>query len=305
MTGQQFQCFRHGNTIEKVCVRATLSSTNNNGASSYYVGLEDVRDVFPQALRFKLNENPVPFLLGPDERRIEPLRIAFYPDNILEVITGSPQSTTAVLSPTFMNLDIWSSQHHLLSSPNLLLSFNSSHNVGEHEQAKMIKSGLAQRLEDIEKILTENKESSQEMKEMGRQITNLTQEVKGHYNKVMAPQLETKEKDDEVAFIQSQMLELQNQMLKLQNQVLDLQNQAFGKPAIFQKHAHAIFAQNSELHECPIPRLFIILPVDITTWNSTRVLKNKFRLHFLCECEDHAMEAAKSNENQIHIARHE
>ncbi|KAF8972392.1 hypothetical protein BGZ46_010123 [Entomortierella lignicola] len=203
--------------------------------------------------------------------RIEPLRIAFYPDNTLEVIMGSSQSTTAVLSPKIMNLEIRSSQHHLVSSPTLLLSFNSSHNVGEHEQAEMIKSGIDQRLSDIEKILRENKKTSQEMKEMRRQITKLMQEVKEHNNKVMALQLEAREKDDKVALIQSQMLELQNQDLDLQNQALD-------KPAILQKHAH---------------------------WDPIRILENKFRLHFLCEFGDHTMEASKSKENQIHIGKHD
>ncbi|KAF9205871.1 hypothetical protein BGZ49_003388 [Haplosporangium sp. Z 27] len=298
MTGQQFQCFRQGDTIEKVCVRITQTSTNNNGTSSYYVSLDDVRDVFPQALRFKLNENPVPFLLGPDERRIEPPRIAFYPGDVLEVIIGSSQPTTVIHPPTVRNFYILPSQHHLFSSSNLPQSFNFSHGAGELEQVEMINSGLAQKLSDIEKHLVENKENSQEMKEMRRQITDLLLEVKEHNNKVMALQLEAKEKDDKVALIQSQMLELQNQ-------VLDLRNRGPDKPSILQKHALTIFAQNFEIHEYPIPQLFIILPVDKTTWNSTRVLENKFRLHFLCEYGDHTMEASKGNENQIHIARHE
>ncbi|KAF9205872.1 hypothetical protein BGZ49_003389 [Haplosporangium sp. Z 27] len=298
MTGQQFQRFRHGDTIEKVCVRTTQTSTNNNSASSYYVSLEDVQDVFPQALRFKLNENPVPFLLGPDERRIEPLRIAFYPDGVLEVIIGSSQPTTVIHSPAVRNLYILPSQHHLFSSSNLPQSFNPSHGDGELEQVEMINSGLAQKLSDIEKHLVENKENSLEMKEMRRQITDLLLEVKEHNNKVVALQLEAKEKDDKVALIQRQMIELQNQ-------VIDLPNQALDRLAILQKHAYAIFIQNFELHEYTIPRLFIILPVDKARWNPTRILENKFRLHFLCEYGDHTMEASKGNENQIHIAKHE
>ncbi|KAF9205873.1 hypothetical protein BGZ49_003390 [Haplosporangium sp. Z 27] len=256
MTEQQFQRFRQGNALEKVCVRATRFSTNNNSTPSYHVSLEDIRDVFPQAIRFELNEGPVPFLLGPDEKRIEPPCIAFYPNDVIEVITASPQPTTVVDSPTIMDLDIRSPQYHLLSSPNLLLPFNSSHDANEFKQ------------------------------------------VEANDSKMKALQLEAKEKDERMALLQKQMLELQNQ-------TLDLQNQALDKPAVLQKHAHAIFARNSELHECPIPRLFIILPVDTTTWNSTRVLENKFRLHFLCEFGDHTMEESKSNENQIHIARHE
>ncbi|KAF9176421.1 hypothetical protein BGZ49_006284, partial [Haplosporangium sp. Z 27] len=170
---------------------------------------------------------------------IEPLRIAFYPDYVLDVITTSSQSTTVVDSTTARNIDVRLSQHHLFSSSNLPQSFNSSQGAGEFEQVEMIKSSLAQNQSDIEKVLVENKENSQEMREMRRQIMDLVQEVKEHNNKVMTLQLEAKEndfkvaalqleakengskmmalqqeakeKDDRVAFIQSQMLELQNQ----------------------------------------------------------------------------------------------
>ncbi|KAF8962805.1 hypothetical protein BGZ46_001104, partial [Entomortierella lignicola] len=265
MTEQQIQRFRHGDAIEEFCVRVTQASTNNNSASSYYVSLEDVRDVFPQALRFKLNANPVPFLLGPDERRIEPLRIAFYPDDVLEVITGSPQSTTAVHSPAVKNLDIQPSQHHLLPSSSLPQSFSSSQGADEFEQAEVTKYGLAQNLSDIEKHLVENKEASQEMKEMRRQITNLLQEVKEHNDKVMALQLETKENGSKMMALQLEVKEKDDKVTFIQSQMLELQNQVLDKPGILQKHAHSIFTQSFELHECPIPRLFIILPVDKTT----------------------------------------
>ncbi|KAF9205874.1 hypothetical protein BGZ49_003391 [Haplosporangium sp. Z 27] len=311
MTGQQFQCFRHGNTIEKVCVRITQVSTNNNGTSSYYVILDDVRDVFPQAIRFKLNENPIPFLLGPDGRRIEPLRIAFYPDDVLEVITALSQSTTTVHSPTIRNLDIQPSQRHLLSSSNLPQSFSSFQGVDEFEQAEVTKSGLAQNLSDIEKHLVENKEASQEMKEMRRQIMNLMQEIKERNDRVIMPQLEAEGNDSQMKALQLEVKEkddkaalIQNQVLELQNQIFDLQNQALDRLAILQKHAHTIFSQNFELHEHPIPRLFIILPVDKTKWDTIRVLENKLRLHFLCECGYHTMEASKSDENRIYIAKH-
>ncbi|KAF8977729.1 hypothetical protein BGZ46_007159 [Entomortierella lignicola] len=191
-------------------------------------------------------------------------------------------------------------------------SFNSSQGASEFEQVEMIKSSLAQNQSDIEKILAENKENSQEMREMRRQITDLIQEVKEHNNKVMTLQLEVKENDSKVAALQQEAKEkddrvalIQSQMLELQNQFLDLQSQALDKPAILQKHAHAIFAQKFELHEYPIPRLFIILPADKSKWNPTNILENKFRLHFLCECGGYSMEASKSNENQIHIAKHE
>ncbi|ORZ21943.1 hypothetical protein BCR41DRAFT_350274 [Lobosporangium transversale] len=114
--------------------------------------------------------------------------------------------------------------------------------------------------------------------------------------------LETEEKNNE-------MIKLQDKMLKMQLEAREekddkIQHQALDKFTILQKHAHAILTQGLEPHECPIPRLFIILPVDHTKWDSMNVLKNKFRLHFLCECGNHTAMASKSTESQIHITKH-
>ncbi|KAF8985335.1 hypothetical protein BGZ46_004900, partial [Entomortierella lignicola] len=280
MTEHLYQRIQLDNTIEEVCI----GTTPNNDPSSYYVLLKDIQDVFRNAQRFKRDGHPVPFLVNPDGERIEPLRIAFYPNDILEVITDPSQSTAVVLSSTIRRLDIQSSRHLLSSSTDLLRSFNSSRVAGEIEQVEMTKSELALNLRVIEQHMAMSSENSQEMKNMQSQIKNLL--------------LEAKEKDDKMALMNSQTIDMQKR-------TPDLQNQALDRLAIIQKHAHAILVQNFELHEYPIPRLFIILPVDKSKWDPTRVLENKFRLHFLCECGDHTMETSKSMENQIHIAKHE
>ncbi|KAF8982595.1 hypothetical protein BGZ46_000999 [Entomortierella lignicola] len=314
ITDHLYQRIQLDNNIDEVCIR----TTPDNNLSSYYVLLKDIQDVFQNAQRFKRNGHPVPFLISPDGERytlltkIEPLRIAYYPNDILEVIADPSESTAVVHSPTIRKLDIQSSRHLLSSSSNLLQSFNSSRDAGEFEQTEMIKSGLIQHLSDIEKHLVDNKEDSREMKDMQMKITNLLLEAKYKDDKILALQLEAKEKDDkmlapqlEAKALQLESKEKDDKMALMQNQMIDLQNQALDRLAILQKHAHAILVQNFELHEYPIPRLFIILPVDKSKWDPTRVLENKFRLHFLCECGDHTMEASKSKENQIHIARHE
>ncbi|KAF8966212.1 hypothetical protein BGZ46_000404, partial [Entomortierella lignicola] len=190
----------------------------------------------------------------------EPLRIEFYPDDVLEVITDV-QATR--------NLDSEASNLHPSSSTSLQ-SFNSSQIAGEFEQVAISKSNIALNLKAIENHMAVSNENSQEIKTL---------------------LLEVKEKD--------------NQIHLMQNQLLDLQQQALDRLTIIQKHAHAILVQNFELHEYPIPRLFIILPVEKSKWDPTRILENKLRLHFLCECGDHTIDAIKSSENQIHIAKHE
>ncbi|KAF8982665.1 hypothetical protein BGZ46_000848 [Entomortierella lignicola] len=269
--------------------------------------MEDIRDVFPHAVRFKLNGDPIPFLRDTHGKRFEPLRIDFYPSDILEVLTDPPPSTitkAVIHSLTRGKSDIQFSQDLLSSSSALLQSYNSSHNAGELEKADIIKSGLVQKLGAIEMHMAVSNENSQEMKEMQMKITNLLQETKENNEKMMALQLEAKENNDKMMALQLEAKEKDDKMALMQNKMLDLQHQALDRLVILQKHANAILVQNFELHEYPIPRLFIILPVDKSKWDPTRILENKFRLHFLCECGDHTIESSKSSENQIHLAKH-
>ncbi|KAG0376463.1 hypothetical protein BGX24_007725 [Mortierella sp. AD032] len=63
-----------------------------------------------------------------------------------------------------------------------------------------------------------------------------------------------------------------------------------------------------ELHEYPIPRLFIILPKDISEGKPAGLPNNHFQLYFLCECGEHTKMLYGDNTNiphLIHIAKHE
>ncbi|KAF9914234.1 hypothetical protein BX616_008693 [Lobosporangium transversale] len=282
MTEQKYQQFRKvdNDSIEKVCVRTNSVSTSNGG-SAYCLWLQDIREVFPDAARFKLDGHPIPFLLDVDGNKIEPPRIAFYPDKILDVIAEVPQICSCSSNSNNNNSAIITSRNstNLSSSQDLLplsspaQSSNSSLATCNNGQSEMISPSLEKAME-------------------------LLQEVKG--------------RGDEMLKLQSVIFELQAEMLKLQlearekdEMIISLQHQALDTIATLQKHANAILTQNFELHEYPIPRLFIILPVDAAKWDPMNVLRNKFRLHFLCECGEHTVNTSKSSHNQIHIAKHD
>ncbi|KAF9080249.1 hypothetical protein BGX27_005573, partial [Mortierella sp. AM989] len=171
-----------------------------------------------------------------------------------------------------------------------------------------IKSELAQTLCALEKHMehaTGNKEILQELTSMRREIKDLLLKAEDKNNEMLALQQEAKEKDDKMLRLQLEAKEKDDEMLRLQQEAKERDELILDRLAILQKHAHAILVQNFELHEYPIPRLFIILPVNPTKWNPKNVLENKFRLHFLCECGDHTLKSSNSSQNQIHIARHE
>ncbi|KAK3825440.1 MAG: hypothetical protein J3Q66DRAFT_436511 [Benniella sp.] len=100
-------------------------------------------------------------------------------------------------------------------------------------------------------------------------------------------------------------------------EILRLQTSTVEKLKTIHDQTNKILTQTFELHEYPIPRLFIILPKeDLTSQGLGPQLVDKFRLHFLCDCGEHTKPPPeyrnKSGASQgkplphcIHIAPHE
>ncbi|KAK3819378.1 MAG: hypothetical protein JOS17DRAFT_777960 [Linnemannia elongata] len=82
-----FQQFRLGNDIESLALRRDTHGTP-------YSQMTDITDIFPGALRFKVNGVNILFLENEHGQRYEPTRIAYYPDAITDVVT-----VASVLSP--------------------------------------------------------------------------------------------------------------------------------------------------------------------------------------------------------------
>jgi hypothetical protein len=98
--------------------------------------------------------------------------------------------------------------------------------------------------------------------------------------------------------------EMQKRLNANQGEMRRLQIQALDRLALIQKSAQALFTQTYELHEYPIPRLFIVLPQDNSSWHPLDHLSNKFRLYFLCECGEHTKSTNSRIPHHIHLAKH-
>ncbi|KAI8598215.1 hypothetical protein EDD21DRAFT_193477 [Dissophora ornata] len=89
------------------------------------------------------------------------------------------------------------------------------------------------------------------------------------------------------------------------DQVLLKQQQALDQLSVIKSRVEAIFTQNYELHECPIPRLFIVLPKPLRRRDKVvKHVSRRFRLYFLCECGTHTMSEGCATEHKIHLAKH-
>ncbi|KAF9910161.1 hypothetical protein BX616_010927 [Lobosporangium transversale] len=317
MMKDQFQQLRKANSdiIEKVCVRIAPTSRSNGSNSSFYVTLQDIRNVFPDAHRFMLDGSLIPFLVDGSGNRIDPLRIAFYPDKVLDVVAEGPKpcninnslnsdsnsgSDTTISLPTLKKSVYLASQELLQSLSVLIQSFSSSLVTHENTQKGMTKSDL----EQIEILLLYVKKRDEGMLKLQSEMHSLRLKAKENDKvtklqlEVLKLRLESKEKDEKI-------INLQHQALSRPTIIQEHANQAPDRATILQKHAEAILAQNYELYEYPLSRLFIILPVDSTKWDPTNVLRNKVRLYFLCEYGDHSIKTRKDSHDQIHIVKHE
>ncbi|KAF9954439.1 hypothetical protein BGZ72_004601 [Mortierella alpina] len=96
------------------------------------------------------------------------------------------------------------------------------------------------------------------------------------------------------------------------DEVLQRQQQTNDRLEVLQQTADAILIQNYELHEYPIPRLFVVLPENINpnqiedgstsspgeepsgflekvwNWDPRSLVEERFKLYFLCECGEYS-----------------
>ncbi|KAG0373856.1 hypothetical protein BGX24_011165, partial [Mortierella sp. AD032] len=100
-----------------------------------------------------------------------------------------------------------------------------------------------------------------------------------------------------------------DRILELQEAQMDNDKRMMAKLALIHNKVSAILTQTYELHEFPIPRLFIILPKEVIPKREKigTIFIKRFRLYFLCECGEHTrpVEGPPSSlSHEIHLAHH-
>ncbi|KAG0052967.1 hypothetical protein BGZ83_001843 [Gryganskiella cystojenkinii] len=81
-------------------------------------------------------------------------------------------------------------------------------------------------------------------------------------------------------------------------------NRIIDRLILVQRKTEAILTQQLELAEYPIPRLFIVLPEEVTKYDPGNWFRTKFRLHFICECGEHTKIPGSKHPNHLHLAKH-
>ncbi|KAF9293296.1 hypothetical protein BGZ88_005549 [Linnemannia elongata] len=136
-------------------------------------------------------------------------------------------------------------------------------------------------------------------------------------NVMLQEQAASKEREERMLQEQAESRIKEEQMLKMQQETID-------RLIVNQQRVDALLVQNYELHEYPIPRLFVVLPDSFSDWDPRNFLMERFRLYFLCECggdcgsdtgqsaslEQPGIDATMDTKpipvkNSIHLAKHE
>ncbi|KAF9105840.1 hypothetical protein BGX29_011243 [Mortierella sp. GBA35] len=143
-----------------------------------------------------------------------------------------------------------------------------------------------------------------------QEVESIKQEMTQYHEKLQNEVAKNTNLQNELNKTAKRILELQEVALDTDKRMLLLQQQAMDRLALILNKATAILTQTYELHEFPIPRLFIILPKeDITKREKIGTMfVKRFRLYFLCECGEHTkpIDGIPSTlSHDIHLARHD
>ncbi|KAI8603156.1 hypothetical protein EDD21DRAFT_442262 [Dissophora ornata] len=317
------QAFRSNLSLKIIHIPAKYDSTTNH----YFIRWDDIKQCFENAKYILNGDEVVTFITGDDFEDLIPRRISYHDGVVLEVVTDSkasqPVSTaneeqqhiTVVSSTTNFHSEastppsrvdtgeIQSLPQQLSSlsivadavdigatSDSLVTYFTGTH-PNENASFQSYKDMFTSHFEVLKAGQVHQATSTQNLQVALDKIKTLQDQVI-----LMQQQMDTK---------QNQALLIQQQIDAKQDQMLLLQNQAVVILSTIQNKIQSVLTQTYELHEYPIPRLFIVLPKAKRIRDTLgKPFSNEFRLFFLCECGAHTM-SGESTIPYVHLAKHE
>ncbi|KAF9931652.1 hypothetical protein BGZ65_004788 [Modicella reniformis] len=304
---------------------------------------KDILQYFESAKGVMNGEDAILFLTDEDLEDLVPLRIAHHPGVILDVVIGNSEQgesgrdvlnmTTAgaaidvdkaciqfpegctttdisLLTRDVAMLDTSGDQSIVMYSRDMskearlsLLSYNQLYSScfqaimsGQATQAADIKQSMDQHFDRLQVEMDKNKALQEQLVQMQQQMEIKQQQMQLLQEHTRGQLLEK----------QQQMQELQQKMNEKQDHILQMQQRTLDRLAVIQTRIQALAIQTYELHEYPIPRLFIVLPKTMRLRDKlAKPFAEQFRLYFLCECGAHTMSEDSKILHEIHLAKHE
>ncbi|KAG0322222.1 hypothetical protein BGZ99_003421, partial [Dissophora globulifera] len=191
-------------------------------------------------------------------------------------------------------------------SSNHIVQLASKNAKASDSQAQLQK--LSANMEQMISFQKASDAKQEEIKQLQKQVLEQQEEqqkkILEHHEEIKGLQKQALEKQEKMDRLQIEMSQLQ---IQNQEELRQMYIEAMGQLVVLQSRVQAVLTQTFELHEYPIPRLFIVLPQDPSGWDTVNPFSNKFRLYFLCECGEHTRLANSKTKipHHIHLAKHE
>ncbi|KAF9177643.1 hypothetical protein BGZ51_008505 [Haplosporangium sp. Z 767] len=298
---------------------ASIEAKVDLNSGEYIVLWSSIQLVFQNVRCVQHGIRAIECLIDPTTwKPFNPPRIKYYPGVTLEVVSNQLEpSNTAVISHAEPRTSILSNLHissAACSGATRLKEDVSSMTLGHRRQPMKYQPTRlwGKTLESLSTGMTPVGQAPMEAysRFLEAQIGNVmashnqqqNEAIKAHMNSVLAKFLEEHEKQHtELKMNQAEILEMQRRMQRMQEEALD-------RLLVIQSNVKAVLVQTYELFEYPIPRLFIVLPVEPDLLDRLNPVTQKFRLYFLCECGEHTKVFNDENTtipHHIHLAKHE
>ncbi|GJJ70243.1 hypothetical protein EMPS_02592 [Entomortierella parvispora] len=273
---------------------------------------ENIEQVFPGVRVVKCGDVVINILRDPNGVRYEPHRIEHYPDEVLDLVLSTQTehppiySHTAILNAPPVSYAVGTlpsspnDSEDLSSNPSIALEPIEVPRFTEPQSAALARVNttyIQNQLNSVNMAIDLANRSgvplnSEELSSLIHSRLTLASVTRPEFENTVNRKLDA---------IHHQGTTTQ----QIAREVLELQKQMQDRLVLIQSKTEAILTQQVGLAEYPIPRLFIVLPEEPSKYDPANWFRNKFRLHFICECGEHTQAEGSKIPHHLHLARHE
>ncbi|KAG0205525.1 hypothetical protein BGX31_002930, partial [Mortierella sp. GBA43] len=251
----------------------------------------DIQTVVKKADHVMCGNTLISFMTDDDFKELDPQRILYHPGVVLDVIVEGQVPEANTSTPT----------ENQVGTAAMDLDYSTNDNDGLASTIRHVDNLSINPMEDV---VTQSVNAERGQKLIQRHGWPPIAQQTG---KVAGMQIKGLDMDDPIL---KQLMGMgvtsmtNNDIYHIYT--IRMLHQMINQQVIIENKLQAIMQQNYELHEYPIPRLFIVLPKPKRRRDRmTHPLSKQFRLYFLCECGDHTIGAGRGNlPNKIHLAKH-
>ncbi|KAG0218812.1 hypothetical protein BGX31_011495 [Mortierella sp. GBA43] len=301
---QEFRCRSTGDVLE-------IATHLDPKSGERIILWDDIQAGFDNAKSIRNGRSLVSFLRDEDLKEIMPRRILYHPGTVLDVIVDDycgqgqdpRQSYRRSLSPSQLD----PAACPVGVTPEVVSQESRHNNEPRIQPTVRWSTDTIVALADIDTnntSLTVHPVGTEEESSSSPTISDALQRPSLHDVLSTQVSIQTNPRGYQEQTAQSERRN--SRLLRNQKGRKKMYRVSLDRLAVIQNRIQTLITRTYELHEYPVPRLFIILPkvtgvLDRITSPSSR----QFRLHFLCECGAHTMDENSRTQHDIHLAKHE